>query len=201
MGRHSSGLNLLGVALLIEVIADPLVTAHIGFQLSFLSSGGILLLHPFFEKQLRKFFPKRALESAAKLSGLSKHGLLLSGILRQGLSLTLAVNLAILPLLLHHFHAFPLLSLLYNLFFPLFVSGALFCLLLSLIVHLIFPQGASFLFQITDFFTAELLDLTAYPPLALDYSLRVHEFTAGIIPLYLFALFCFSLKLRDSETG
>ncbi len=39
--------------------------------------------------------------------------------------LTFAVNAAILPILLVHFHLFPLLSLLYNLFFPLAVGIAL----------------------------------------------------------------------------
>ncbi|HSX10320.1 MAG TPA: hypothetical protein VLF94_01200, partial [Chlamydiales bacterium] len=49
---------------------------------------------------------------------------------------------------------------------------------------------AALLFPITDFFTAQLLDLDAYPPLALEYSLRLSHFPAWPIPLYLFGLFC-----------
>lgn len=183
--RHSSGLNLLGVALMVEVLLDPLISAHLGFQLSFLSCSGILLFYPLFERLLRPLLPKRfSHEIDAPLMSL------LSTYLRQALSITLAVNLAILPLLLYTSHQFPLLGLLYNLFFPVLVSASLFSLLLSSLAYLLFPPLGSFLFSATDFFTAQLLDLAAYPPLALDYSLRVSSFPAWTIPLYLFALFC-----------
>lgn len=201
IGRTSSGLNLLGVALGVEIILDPLISAHLGFQLSFLSCIGILLLYPLFEKLLRRPFPKRL--SLEPFDILPQHIYLFSGFLRQALSITLAVNVAILPLLLYSFHQFPLLSLLYNLFFPFLVSAALFSLLVSLLVHLLFPPLATLFFQITDFFTAQLLDLAAYPPLALDYSLSVSAFPAWSIPLYLFGLFCltnssFSDKILSS---
>ncbi|HSX10475.1 MAG TPA: ComEC/Rec2 family competence protein, partial [Chlamydiales bacterium] len=139
IGRHSSGLNLLGVALAVEVILDPLISANLGFQLSFLSCTGILLFAPLFERPLRHLLPKH---HAAP----PKHIHLLSAYLRSALSIACAVNLAILPLLLYHFHQFPLLSLLYNLFFPFLVSLALFLLLISLLVHLLFPPIAALLF-------------------------------------------------------
>lgn len=184
IGRHSTGLNLLGVALLIEVILDPLVSASLGFQLSFLSCVGILLFHPFFNFQLKS--------SPAEMTLVSQHGTLLSTFFRQALSVNFAVNLAILPLILHYFHQFPLLALLYNLFFPLLVSVAMFGLLVSLLIHFFFPPLADLFFLGIDFFTAQLLDLTAYPPLALDYSLKV-DFPAWAIPFYIFVLFSFSV--------
>ncbi|HSX26087.1 MAG TPA: ComEC/Rec2 family competence protein [Chlamydiales bacterium] len=187
IGRQTTGLNLLGVALLIEVILNPLVSSHIGFQLSFLSCGGILLFHPHFERWLRKFLPKR---KSYTLTLLSQHGYLLSSFLRNSLSIALSVNIALLPLLLYHFHQFPLLSLFYNLFFPFFVGGALFLLLLSLILYILFSPIAEPFFYLTDFWTAQLLDLAAYPPLALDYSIRVYSVAPYLIPLYLFGLFC-----------
>lgn len=192
IGRHSSGLNLLGVALAVEVLLDPLMSAHLGFQLSFLSCVGILLLYPLFERPLRLLLPKQKIV-------VSSHLHLFSAYLRQALSITLAVNIAILPLLLYYSHQFPLLGLLYNLFFPLLVSVALFGLLISLLAHLLFPPLAALLFQATDFFTAQLLDLAAYPPLALDYSLRVSEFPAWVIPLYLFGLFCASMTCKEEK--
>ena len=54
-------------------------------------------------------------------------------------------------------------------------------------------------FHLTDFWTAQLLDLAAYPPLALDYSLRVYSVAPYLIPLYLFGLFCVILW-RDKKT-
>lgn len=194
IGRHSSGLNLLGVALLIEVILDPLIAAHLGFQLSFLSCVGILLYRPLFTTPLLTLLPTRSPDT---LSPLSQHLYLLSSFLRQGLSINLAVNLAILPLLLLNFHQFPLLALLYNLFFPFLVSAALFGLLITLLLHILAPPIASLCFPLIDAFTSQLLDLAAYPPLPLDYSLTVPNFPAWIIPPYLFALFCISITYRN----
>lgn len=190
--RQSSGLNLLGAALLIEVFLDPLVSAHLGFQFSFLSCIGIFLFRPLFTPLTYYLFPKH---SPDRLSRSAQHGYLLTAFLREALSIDLAVNAAIFPLILYHFHSFPLLSSLYNLFFPFLVSAALFSLLLSLLTHLILPPLAIPLFYLTDLFTAQLLDLTAYPPLFLDFSIRVHSFPAWAIPLYLFGLFCLSLTI------
>lgn len=196
IGRHSSGLNLLGVALAVEIILDPLVSAHLGFQLSFLSCTGILLFQPLFERPLRRFFPKRTTLEWGHFTLLSQHGYLISSFLRQALAVALAVNLAILPLLLYHFHQFPLLSLLYNLFFPLLVSASLFLLLISLLVYLACPPLAVYFFKATDFFTSQLLNLTAYPPLALNYTLKVPAFPAWLIPLYLFTIFYISTTYK-----
>lgn len=135
IGRHTTGINLLGTSLCVETIADPLVTSNIGFQLSFLSCFGILLFYPLFERRIQSALPKRNLTQTDHLTFIAKHGHLVSTFLRRALSLTLAVNLAIFPLLLYHFHQFPLLSLLYNLFFPFFLSLALFALLISFLVH------------------------------------------------------------------
>ncbi len=198
IGRHTTGVNLLGTALCVETIADPLVSANIGFQLSFLSCLGILLFYPLFDKPLRFALPKRSVSETDALDLFSKHGFLAASFLRQALSLTLAVNLAIFPLLLYHFHQFPLLGLLYNLFFPFFLSIALFSLLVSGLVHLIFPLLAIPLFQITDFLTAQLLDLASYPPLALDYSIRTLAFPAWAIPLYLSVLFILSRRFSKN---
>lgn len=193
IGRQSSGLNLLGAALLTEVVLDPLVSQQIGFQLSFLSCAGILLFQPLFKPWVYHLFPEHEPEN---LNRTAQHGYLLTSFLRQGLSLTLSVNAAIFPLILYHFHSFPLLSLFYNLFFPFLVSCVLFSLLIALTLYTLFPPLSGALFAITDFFTAQLLDLAAYPPLALDYSIRVYSFPAWVIPFYLSALFCLSLKGR-----
>lgn len=198
IGRHSSGLNLLGVALTVEIILDPLISANLGFQLSFLSCAGILLLHPLCERPLRRLLPKRTPLEASALPPFSKHAYFLSAYLREGLAITLAVNIAIFPLLLFYFHQFPLLSLLYNLFFPSLVGIALFSLLIALLTHLLFPPLANLLFPLTDFLTAQLLDLAAYPPLALDYSLHL-AIPAWPIPFYILLIFCISMTYKKID--
>lgn len=189
IGRQTSGLNLLGVSLAIEVLLNPWISAHLGFQLSFLSCAGILLFYPKYEALLLPLAPRRNLGETLEFSLVSQHIYLLATWLRKGISLTLAVNTAILPLLLYHFHQFPLLGLLYNLFFPLLVSVALFALLFTFVIYLVVPFLAPPLFFLTDRFTTELLNLTAYPPVALDYSLKISAFPAWMVPLYLFGLF------------
>ncbi|MBX7067716.1 MAG: ComEC/Rec2 family competence protein [Parachlamydiales bacterium] len=191
LNRPSSGLNLLGAALLIEVLIDPLVAKSIGFQLSFLSCVGILLFRPLMLPITTTIFPKHR-----NLNLISQHGYLITSFLREAIALTLSVNIALLPLILYHFHSFPLLGLLYNLFFPFLVSIVLFLLLLSLLLYFLFPPLS--LFFLTDFLTAELLDLSAYPPLFLDYSIRVSIVPAWFIPLYLAALFALALRNHSS---
>ncbi len=193
IGRHTTGLNLLGIALLVEMLIDPLAAAHLGFQLSYLCCFGILLFFPPFERALRRLLPKRKPAEYKSLSLPARHASLLCSFLRQSFAIGFAVNLAIFPLLLFHFHRFPLLSLLYNLFFPFLVGGALFLLLLSLLCPLLFP--------ITDFYTSQLLELASYPPIALDYSLTLSSLPAWPLPFYLFALFCLSFVLKNSDPG
>ncbi|MBU6383286.1 MAG: ComEC/Rec2 family competence protein [Verrucomicrobia bacterium] len=192
LNRPSTGLNLLGASLLIEVLLNPLVSANLGFQMSFLSCIGILLFRPLFLPVGQFLFPVHR-----NLTLISQNGYLLTSFLREAIALTLAVNAALLPLLLYHFHTFPLLSLLYNLFFPFLISLSLFLLLLSLLLYLLFPPLS--LFFLTDFLTAQWLDLAAYPPLFLDYSIRCHSVPAWTIPIYLVFLFLAATRLESSE--
>lgn len=195
LGRPTNGLNLLGCALTIELMLDPHSSANIGFQLSFLSCGAILMFYPLFDQSLQRFFPKRGSNDLEALDSVSKHGYLLSSFFRASISITLAVNLVLLPILLHHFHEFPLLSLLYNLFVPFLVTIDLFLLLLSLLFSILFPPISNLLFSMTDFFTTQILELVSYPPLALDYSIQAQNIPSWMICLYLFGIFfCYLYK-------
>ncbi len=194
MGKRATPLNLLGTSLLVEVTLNPLIPSNLGFQLSFLSCAGIFIGRPLFMPLCLKLFPKRA--TLIELTIPAKHGYLLTSFLREALNVTLSVNAAILPLLLFHFHTFPLLSFLYNLFFPFLLGASLFLLLLSLALYLLFPPLASPFFFLTDFLTGELLDLTSYPPLFLDYSIRCTWIPSWSIPFYLFALFWLSIRVK-----
>lgn len=194
--RNSSALNLLGAALFIEVLLDPSISNHLGFQLSFLSCLGILVFRPLFFPLAYFLFPKH---NPTHLSLSSRQGYLFTTFFREALMITLAVNAAILPCLFFHFQTFPLLSLLYNLFFPFLVSLSLFLLLLSLLLFFLFPPLAAPLFFLTDFLTSQILDLSTYPPLFLDYSIHCDFVPSWAIPIYLFTLFCISLLTNTSK--
>lgn len=195
IGRNSSGLNLLGTALLIEVLIDPLSIRSIGFQLSFTSCLGILLLFPSIHIWMERIFPKH---KPSSLSLFAQHGLIVTTFLRGAFALSCAVNAAILPILLYHFHSYPLLALIYNLFIPLLISISLFLLLLSIIVHFIYPALALPLFNMTNFLTSETLDLIAYPPLLLDFSVRLQNIPLFVIPIYLFALIFWGAQRKQN---
>ncbi len=192
--KRSSGVNLLGAALFIEVLLDPFISMDLGFQLSFLSCFGILLFRPLFLPFALTLFPKRATEG---LNVMAKHGYLLSSFLREAIAITLAVNAALLPLILIHFQSFPLVSFLYNLFYPFLVGLALFLLLFSLLLFLCFPPLSIPCFWLTDLFTEELLNLSSYPPLFLNQKIHFGNFPAWLLPIYLFALFFMAIRKRN----
>lgn len=194
INRPASSINLLGAALLIELLLNPLVASSIGFQLSFGCCIGLLLLYPPILAALSPLFPSRAIAKSQKLPPASQWIYLLSSTFRSSIALTLAVNTAILPLLLYHFGKFPYLSLLYNLFFPLLITLALTLLLLALLIHLLVPPFATPLFTLLDTLTHNLLQLTSHPPLPLDYSLYFQNFPIQSVPLYLFAILFITLR-------
>ena len=143
-----SGINSLGVALMISLILDPFVIKEIGFQLSYLATFAILAIYPSAELWLRKFFPKR---KAVKLR------FILSSFCRNTFAITIAVNIATAPLLLYHFNYFPYLSLFFNLFFPIAITPCMIALILSPI-PLIGPP----ILKLTEIYTTPLLNTIFY---------------------------------------
>jgi len=93
LDRESQSLNLLGLAALVQWWIDPDVASRLGFQLSFLAMAGLLL----YTRPIQRLLPvrNRILHAAWSITALS-----------------LAAQVFILPLLLYHFHQFPLTFLL-----------------------------------------------------------------------------------------
>jgi competence protein ComEC len=196
IGKPTTPINLLGTALLIELTYHPLVAANLGFQFSFGSCFGILLLYRPIERALQKFFPVRRAREAATLPAFQGFIYLLCGSMRSAMALTTAVNATLLPLLFYHFSKFPMLSLIYNLFFPFLISLALFLLLAALLFSAFAAFLARPLFAILDFFTKQLLDLISYPPLLLDHCIYIREIRYEFIAIYLFGLIQLSIYLH-----
>lgn len=189
--RRIISLNILGAALLIELLWNPLNAANLGFQFSFGSCFGILLLYRPILQGLSRFFPKRKAEAALTLSLPAQIVHLVNSSLKRSLSLTLAVNIAILPILFYHFGKFPLLSLLYNLFFPPLVGMALIGLIGAALFFCL--SGSGVLFHWVGTFCDQLLDLAAYPPLFLDRAIYYKSFPYQGFGVYFFGLLLINL--------
>ncbi len=186
-GWRISALNALGVALLWQLVKDPLVIFHLGFQFSFLCTAAILMTYPLFRSVLYQWFEKRSFREVLRLPFLDQHGHLLSFFFREALALNGAIHLVTLPLIFYHFHKFPLLSLVYNLFLPATVS----IVYLLLVIGISLPIVGPWLLAITGKLTEGILKVTTHPPALYDFQWRIHDFplTAAVaaISLILFA--------------
>lgn len=189
--KRSRPLNSLGVALIATIILSPLAPCSLGFQLSFLATGGILLLYQPVDRLLRLWIPSLPLQTLLQRSFLQQHAYIARSLFRDALALTLAVHLALLPLLLHYFQTFSLNGLLYNLFFPLFAGWALLLLLISIP----FP----WLHPINSYFSEWLLEIADAPPLFLK-SFAIDPLHPCWVALYLTVLCLFAIQRYAQET-
>jgi competence protein ComEC len=186
---RTSGLNALGVGLIIELLLDPLVVTELGFQLTFLCTLGILLFYPLVHRIMSLLLPERSYKDAMRLSFLDRHGYLTSALLRRALALNFAVHLISLPVFLFLFHRFPLLSIAYNLFFPACVSLSMLLLFTAFLFGPWLPTLSHAIHTLNNFWTSSLLTLTSHPPAFLDFSLRTKSLTFPFIACFLFVSF------------
>lgn len=199
IGRPSSGLNAIGLGLLVELSAFPLSILELGFQLTFLCTLAILLLYQPAEHLLSYFLPKRTEKERNNMPFIDKHAYSVLHLLRSSFAVNIAVHIATVPLLLYLFHQFPLLSFVYNLFFPYCV--ALSCILLfpGLILYPI-PQVCSFVFKLNEFFSTIILHITSYPPFKLQFSLRTDAINPSVLVLYLAVLFFGAIAFHERSS-
>ncbi len=198
LDKRMSGLNLLGVGLILEIVSNPFFVEQIGFQLSFLATGAILLFTQPCLQLLLKFFPER--KETSSMSLLDLHGYLIIKILRPILSLNFAVHLVCLPALLFLFHSFPVLSLFYNLFIPFTVSISLIFFLLSLPFIFFYPLG-KILFSLNCTFTRWALDLIASPPPLLHKQIYLSHFSFSLTLFFLSLFLTIGIFLKGKYEG
>lgn len=188
--KPTTALNSLGFALLVTMGYHPPLCQELGFQLSFTTTLAILLFYPPAIKWLMELFPKRRLSTVILMNHMNQYGYCLLVFLRQGCALTLAVNIVALPLTLYYFQQFPLMSLLYNLFFPFLVSGSL-CLFLLGCIFTFIPFLADIFHHLNDAYTFFLLQLIYQVPSEIDSYWTVQSLSTGWLILYL----CLALLL------
>lgn len=184
LGRSGNGLNSLGVALIAALLVDPAMSLGKGFQFSFGVTGAILLLFSGSDQVCQWIVEKRRLSEVANMNSINQHGYLVLAAFRQALALGIAVNAVALPLALYHFHKFPLLGLLYNLFFPFLVSISMLLLILGILA----PFG-SVIHQMNSYYTRFVLDFAYNMPSSLDTSLYVESYSPWILAIHLSVVF------------
>jgi competence protein ComEC len=197
---RSSGLNALGVGMAVAIFIDPLLITHLGFQLSFLATSAIFLCYPTINHLLNALMPKRSLSCVVAMNRLNQYGYIFSAFIRETLALSLAVHLFVLPVLLFTFHKFPYLSLLYNLFFPLWTSLAFLLFLTAFLLGIIIPPLGALLHSANSAFTGALLELSAHPPPLLDFSLYCQEISFSLLICILSATLCLAIHTRLTKT-
>ena len=168
-----SALNALGMALMLQLFKDPLLIFHLGFQFSFLCTSAILVTYPVFRSWLCRFFPLRRFQDILRMSLLDQHGHLLSFFFRETLALNGAIHLVTLPLILFHFHKFPVLSLLYNLFLPAAVS----MVYLLLVIGIALPWIGPWIHLLNQRLTNLVVKVATHPPALYDFQWRVQDFS------------------------
>jgi len=172
-GYRISALNALGIALIWQLAKDPLLIFHLGFQFSFLCTAAILVTYPVFRSWLVRFFPLRSFREIIQMPFLDQHGHLLSFFCRETLALNGAIHLVTLPLIFFHFHKFPVLSLLYNLFLPAAVS----IVYLLLVIGVALPIVGPWIHLVNKSLTNLIVKVATHPPALYDFQWRMHDFS------------------------
>lgn len=132
--RTASGLNCLGIGLIVAVLYDPTFVVHIGFQLSFLATAAILFFSQDSSRLLQAIVPLRSMSVLEHFSFMDQ---ILFGVLRWGvpvLSLIIPVTLVIIPYQMAFLQDFSTLGSLYNLLIPMLFSFAMPPILIAVLV-------------------------------------------------------------------
>jgi competence protein ComEC len=208
--RKTNGQNVLGLALLYIALFDPTLLQTIAFQYSFGITASILIAYPWIENKLERVLKKRKLHEVLETSIVNRVGIALSQALRQLFALAIAVNLTAIPLTLYYFHSFPLMSLIYNLFFPFLISLSLCLLILSLIfyplqmllgAYIQLPSLPEALLQLNEKYTEFVLNIAFCLPHKFDYKIIVESLPSPLLLSYFAILFImvFYLAQRDAN--
>ncbi len=193
--RRGSGLNSLGIAMLVVLLLDPLASRQVGFQFSFVITAAILLFYGWVDEIMQQVLLKRPLSQVVQMDRWNQYGYCILAFFRQAMALAIAVNVIAVPLMLFHFQTFPLLGLIYNLFFPFLVSVAMLLLLLGLIFSFL-PFIGEVFHYLNSHYTQWMLNLVYNIPVNFDVAWTVSPFSSELLIIYLTLLLFFGVILR-----
>lgn len=190
-----SGLNSLGIGLLAVLILEPEMVHHLGFQFSFIVTAAILLFYSPIDHYLQFIFSKKTLSVVIEMNTLNQYGFIILALFRQALALSIAVNLAALPITLYYFQKFPLMGLIYNFFFPWMVSLSMLLLIVGFSLDLINFHLGNAIHRLNEIFTQFVLDYTYALPRSLDLyvQMNLHQ---NIVIIFLSIYFLAGIYLK-----
>lgn len=199
LGKENFSINSLGVALLLTLLYNPFLSTTMGFQFSFLATAGILIFYQSFERLLAHFLsPNRALSKLLQMPTHTQHAYYLLSLFQKGCTLSLSINVLVVPLTLYYFQQFPLLSFVYNLFFPFLVGICLILLFLSAI-FMPLPFLSEILNHLNDSYTTAILQLAEAFPRALDSYFTMHLLPSFALTTYFVIVFYIAIQYHFSQ--
>jgi competence protein ComEC len=163
--RDRNYLNVLALSFLILWVVNPLSLMNPGFLLSFSATFGILFLVPFLNRNLRKWIPPY---------------------LSASISVTIAVQLFIFPIMAAYFESFPYINLIANLPIVPLTGISLALGVITLVLYPIWLPLAVITAEVNTVVIATIARLaklfSRVPPL------RLSHFPAQLIGPYLLAI-------------
>jgi competence protein ComEC len=199
IGEKTNGINCLGLGLVVCIALEPTWVTNLSFSLSFLATWAILLFYPLLYSYLLSLFPRRSGSTLLQMTFFDQLAFVLLAFFRTSVALVLAVSLLMLPASLYFFQQFPMIGIVYNCFFPFFITLAVSILALGMLFYWVTPIAA-FFFHLAAMVTECALTHVTDGPLFLDSMLRSPEIPALLFVFYLSAV-SFIAILFGGESG
>lgn len=188
LSRQTSSLNTLGVALIFVLLWDPLSCIRPGFYYSFIATGAILLLSPLINTWVGCWMPCRSLRRLVDMPGLDQHIYVLLSFVRSALSITIAVHIALLPLLILETHRFALWGVFANLVLPFYISFALLLFIVGALFDSFLPFLGSGVHNLNASLLGILTDWIANCPLSTDFIVYSRGYPSWLAACYLWGI-------------
>ncbi len=180
VGKQTDNLTSVSLAGIILLIISPMYLFDLSFLLSFASVFGIFFLYPIFEKMFLK--------------------LKLGKFVSSNLALSLAAQVATLPLLINTFGKVSVISLLVNLIIVPFVGYVYIAMFVSLMIIMIMPFMWWLLWLCQ--WGLWLVDVVSTWFATWPYAMvEVQAIATLVLVVYFIALFCFSRFCIVSKRG
>ncbi len=180
MGRKGGGLQLLLLSGMLMVMSNPMILLRdISFQLSFLSTAGLLILLPLIEKYFKNLPP----------------------FIAESLSVTLTATVFTTPIILLNFGKFSIVSPFANVLFLPLIPMIMLVSFMVIVASLIFTPLAQLFAAVCFLLTTILLDGVSYTAKIPFAMLESGGFNLVMFFMYYFLLFLLIRFFRKSRSA
>ena len=201
LGWRTTALSALGAGLIVELLCNPNIASNLGFQLSFLITGSILLFYRPSEALIAMCFTQKTADEFEALSLFEKVMCTVSCYLRKSLALGLAIYSTLAAASFLYFSAFSLTGFLYNLLYTPLISLSMILLYITLPIDLVLHPLGKILHLWNKEYTETLLSMIASPP----YTYSIYITPSSWIPwgfsIWMFLLIIFYFPLYTQTTS